>query len=531
MALLSQPIHIVFRVDATLSSGSGHLCRCRTLARRLNKHGCDITFICRDHHDSIHNQILAGEFNVLCLPRPVSTDSDSFQSIYSQWLGCDQYQDASDFIDAWSKLDLAYPEFIIIDHYGIDYAWEKQIQKCYPLSKILAIDDLANRKHAVSWLLDSGSLDPWTDTRYKDLLDSDCQLLLGFYYCCLSSDYIEYRNKVCIRRDLARILIFFGGVDSDNWSLMALNALLHPDLSYLKVDVVLGDSAPHLHQIKALVNEQTSWTLHVGIPSLAPLVACSDLAIGASGVHSFERACLGLPALAIAVADNQTHLLDQLNSTGAVIRLTIENTQSGSLILSKFLLDIKNNPAQLQQMSVSAFCLLDAYGANRVSAAMLGITYPVKLRSTILLDMGVYLWWANDPVVRQSSLQTSVITPAIHDEWFQARLVSCNSLMKVLTDDDGLPLGQIRFDRSSETETTALISFSLDRNARGCGLAFQLLSLGLVELHDEWPHTNRLLAYVKSNNLASARVFLRSGFDELDSPDPDVRCFTKSCLN
>ena len=38
---------IAFRCDASLLIGTGHVMRCRTLARQLRKRGADVVFVCR----------------------------------------------------------------------------------------------------------------------------------------------------------------------------------------------------------------------------------------------------------------------------------------------------------------------------------------------------------------------------------------------------------------------------------------------------------------------------------------------------
>jgi spore coat polysaccharide biosynthesis predicted glycosyltransferase SpsG len=40
---------VIFRVDASLQMGTGHVMRCLTLAQVLKENGADAEFICRKH--------------------------------------------------------------------------------------------------------------------------------------------------------------------------------------------------------------------------------------------------------------------------------------------------------------------------------------------------------------------------------------------------------------------------------------------------------------------------------------------------
>jgi RimJ/RimL family protein N-acetyltransferase len=99
--------------------------------------------------------------------------------------------------------------------------------------------------------------------------------------------------------------------------------------------------------------------------------------------------------------------------------------------------------------------------------------------------------------------------------------------LRVLEDGDGLPLGQIRFERATANAARAVIGFSLDRLARGRGLAPQLLQLGLDELARSWGGSCEAYGEVRVDNPASCRAFLRAGFQEGPPPRPGVRCFAR----
>ena len=518
---------IFFRVDASVSIGTGHLSRCKNLARFLKSRGCRILFLCRDHSDSLHQSLLDSDFEYLTLPRRSSGLLSETDSSYLGWLGCSEEQDANDCWELIKTRSTLVPDFIVVDHYAISSIWETRISSYWSSAKLLAIDDLANRSHCVDFLIDSGRLGSFGDSGYQDLLDNHVVTLFGPFFSLLTSDYLEFRQSSSTRHSLGRILVFFGGVDSSNVTLVALQALLESNLQGINVDVVLGNSAPHLNQVKAFVSQIAGWKLHIGMPSLAPLVNEADLALGAGGVHSWERACLGLPAITTPVADNQLDLLAGLSTCGAIT--TITQSKSSDLLTSfcEQLEALQGAHSQLSDMSEAAFILLDGYGVNRVAALMLGIIQPVFLRPACDRDLGLYFWWCNDPTVRQSSLQVSSITLEEHKEWFMDSLSSSLALLRLLVDSDGLPLGQIRFVRTENDLNRVVVSFSIDRLFRGQGLASKLLNLGLTDLARTWRDVAEVKAYVKCGNEPSARVFLSTGFQEQASPELGLRYFLK----
>ena len=49
-------------------------------------------------------------------------------------------------------LEKIKPDWLIVDHYGLDYRWENEVKD--NIKKLFVIDDLADRKHISDLLLD-----------------------------------------------------------------------------------------------------------------------------------------------------------------------------------------------------------------------------------------------------------------------------------------------------------------------------------------------------------------------------------------
>lgn len=522
--------HVMVRCDASATIGTGHLSRCLSLSRLLQSKGCRVVIFCRDHNDSVHLDLLRDEFECVSLPKRSwldEPDENQSRSLYAQWLACDPSDDVLDCRDACQRLGDFDPEIVVVDHYGLDEEWERAISSLFSPMKLLAIDDLANRPHCADYLVDSSVVNGWSDHRYDSLVNADCQVLLGPRYAFLSADYAAVKRVVRPRDSVNRVFVFFGGVDQLNYCALALRSLNHPRLVDLQVDVVLGSASPHLDEIRRLVDARENASLHVGLPSLAELLAKADLALGAAGVHSWERACLGLPAIAVAVAENQRGLVDVLAKSGVIKSLAPSPKEILIPDFANALIDFLDDPGKLMEMSVASSGLLDVFGLNRLALALIGIDDNLSLRPADVDDLGLYFWWANDPSVRSASLQSSEISFTEHSSWFMNRLSSENALLRVLIDSSGLPLGQIRFERCADTPSRALLSFSVDRLARGYGLAQHLLKLGLCELNQLWGENITIFAQVKSENAASAKSLLRSGFELIDEADRSVHCFRR----
>ena len=152
----------------------------------------------------------------------------------------------------------------------------------------------------------------------------------------------------------------------------------------------------------------------------------------------------------------------------------------------------------------------------RLAMAMLGPQEAISLRQAIAGDETLLSYWANDPQVRATSFSQEPIAPKNHHHWFQKGLTDANRLWLIATTADGCPIGQIRFDRkpaSSQADASeAAVDLSLDRSARGNGLAADLVRLGLQVLEQRWGPAPETVAEVLSSKNVSNGCFVRAGF-------------------
>jgi hypothetical protein len=522
---------ILIRCDASLSIGSGHVMRCRTLARELQRRGAHITFLCRRQPGDLIG-LLEQEFPVLALPAQPLAAGEGLEGrdLYGAWLGCSQEQDAAQCLEALAEAGISSASWLVADHYGLDARWEARLLAglaggaAHP--KLLVIDDLADRPHQADLLLDQNFFGDVTEHRYQGLVPPHCCQLLGPHYALLGPEYGQLHPLVPPRTELRRVLVFFGGVDPANLTGRALEALRDPALAHLAVDVVLGRQSPHRQAVEELVARRPHTTLHGPLPSLAGLLARADLAIGAGGATTWERACLGLPSLVVAIAANQLPFAQALDQAGYLQLLGDGASVSAEQIRSALM------PRIVKQYARQAGCALtDGWGASRLAMAMLGTQGAISLRPATEADETLLLRWANDPQVRANSFSPDSIAVADHHNWFQKGLADSNRLLLIATAADGCPIGQIRFDQqpagAEGGASEATVDLSLDRCARGHGLAAELVRLGLLAMEQHWGPATDAVAEVLPSNTSSNACFARAGFipdpeSELDSAAPPL---------
>ncbi len=304
---------ITIRVDASYAMGHGHVMRCLTLAEAFRKRGAQVVFVCREHEGHLCGRIEERGFSTFRLPKINIQCND--RSSYAAWIGA-SWQEDFEQTRAAIQATGQRSDWLVADHYGLDERWESSLRSC--VARIMVIDDLADRVHDCDLLLDQ-NLVAQMQHRYASKVPLSCALLLGPEYALLQPLYAELHDRVLPREGpIRRILIYFGGADSTNMTGRSLAAFIHLNRPDITVDVVFAADSPHATNIHKQVAGHSNIHIHSNLPSLAPLMAKADLAIGAGGATSWERLCLGLPSLVVTLAENQRPVAQYLHESGLI---------------------------------------------------------------------------------------------------------------------------------------------------------------------------------------------------------------------
>lgn len=358
---------VVFRVDASVEMGLGHLTRCLTLADALAAAGARSCFLMRGHAAGLAYLAESRGHQVRLLSDPLVrlAGADDSGGPYAHWLPTNWQQDADQTRSAFDEIGAV--EWLIVDHYALDARWEQACRRGG--TRILAIDDLADRDHDCEILLDQNLVQD-IEMRYRGRVPAACAQLLGPGYALLRPEFAALRALLTPRSgEINRILICFGGSDPTNETAEALKAIASLAMPRLAADVAIGATNPHVASVDALCQRMANVTLHRGANNIAELMRRADLSIGAGGVMSWERCCLGLPTLAIGIAENQAGVLTALAAAGAIVHIGAAASVTEGAI-AQALHSLLCNPGQVRLMSETALALVDGGGAERVRRAV-----------------------------------------------------------------------------------------------------------------------------------------------------------------
>ena len=281
-------MNILIRADSSSFIGTGHIMRDLVLAKRYKAE--NIIFAVRELDGNINYKIDEEGYNKLIL----------------------QTNDFEELDKIIKELNI---DMIVIDHYEINYNFEKKLKDLNPNLKIFVFDD-TYEKHFCDILLNHNiSADK---KKYKNLVLKHCELRCGSKYTLLRDEFIEAKKqnkKIRKDRKIKTIFIAMGGADHSNINIDILKTIKKVRKNHkqnIKVNIVTTNANKNLEKLKVYCKNKKWINLHINSNKIAELMIKSNFAIVTPSVTVNEVYYLGLPIITIKTAENQIDMYEFL---------------------------------------------------------------------------------------------------------------------------------------------------------------------------------------------------------------------------
>ena len=429
---------ILFQADSSSVIGTGHIMRDLVLASKYKD--ANIVFAVQDLNGNINHKIVEAGYKIEILS---SNDIEELDKLIK-------------------KLNI---DMIVIDHYGIDETYEKQLKIKNSTLKILSFDDTYEKHHCDILLNHNISAD---ERRYKDLVPTACELRCGANYTLLREEF--YKEKAIKREKVYDVFIAMGGADTQNLNIQLLELIPN----YFKIAVVTTTANKNLEALKAYTENQESIDLHINSTQIAKLMNESKFAIVTPSVTVNEVYFMELPFLAIKTAENQEDIFKYLLNNGYKVVDSFEKDK-------------------IEKISVELINFVDLSYAEKVEI----------------------LSWRNHSSIRKWMFDNKPISLGNHISYIDS-LKEKKDRVYFVVKQYGQGVGIIDFTNIDLNNLEAEIGLYAKPMLKGVGnlLMRNILEYGFNELK-----LKKLVATVFENNFSAIRLYEKFNFKQVDKQD------------
>ncbi|WP_217184526.1 PseG/SpsG family protein [Streptomyces sp. AC495_CC817] len=320
----------LIRADATVDTGTGHVMRCLTLAEELVARGHEVHL--RGHVGDIpwlHERLSAvgvrHEEAVAHVLEPREADAADYDVAV-----VDSYEYSPEAVSAMARL---VPTLAIID--GDD----RGIVSSLYLDQNLGADDRPGSP-----------------------------LLAGPRFALVRGEIVRrmrVRPRALSRPP--RILAFMGGSDPTGAILTVAESLARLDAA-IALDIVV--TARWRQEVARLVGSRPSARLLEPTPRLPELLSEADITVSATGTSAWEICTVGIPAVFVAVVDNQLAGFRAITERGIALGSDLTSAARPVDDIHDGVLRLLHEPALRTRLFDASRELFDGRGASRVADAL-----------------------------------------------------------------------------------------------------------------------------------------------------------------
>jgi UDP-2,4-diacetamido-2,4,6-trideoxy-beta-L-altropyranose hydrolase len=339
---VSAPHRILFAPACGPKIGGGHILRDIALAEALGRRRADCTFALHTYGAAILERFGGSCADVYPLPHPA--DPQALAAAVGE----------------------VRPDVLVLDGYGFDADTVERLGPARP--RVAVIDDLADRRQVCELLVDPGYGRATKD--YGGLVPIGCRVLAGPAFALLRPGFEVDRAPAATRPKVERVFVSLGLGEVDGVAGRVVERLraASPDV---RIDVALGADTASVARLRARAARDGKLALHIDAQDVAALLRAADVAVGAGGASTWERCALGVPSLAVIVADNQRRVVRALKADG--VTLACDLHEPGFEAAFDAAWARLQDPALRATLAARSRVVCDGRGAGRVAEAILAL--------------------------------------------------------------------------------------------------------------------------------------------------------------
>lgn len=344
---------VLFRADGGEHIGLGHIMRCLTIAKGLNKVNIQPIFVIKNFSKTAINKVKEKDYTTEILPPNINMYEDAVLTT-----NIIKERKADIVITDISNTEV----LVSLDDY------ERYIKKLKQFSPFLiTIDDINSIKFSSDIIINPNyGAEKFINKSSNNI---NTKFLYGTKYFIFREEFIQAAKKRHkIKKRVENILITMGGNDFCNLTTKIINSISKLDLSNLELKIVLGsaysnDKRKKLLSCVKLLN--TNYKILSDVNNMADLMIWSDIAFTACGLTRYETAVTGTPSITISQHKYEHQLMQNFKKAGTTKYLGFGKEILNEKILSSFI-NLIENKKRREIMFRNGKSLLDGKGLNRI---------------------------------------------------------------------------------------------------------------------------------------------------------------------
>ncbi len=331
---------LLIRADASNEIGAGHVMRCLALAKAWQKTGGRVVCMMAESILALEERLIREGVTVKKIATPPGSKTDADLTI--------------------AEAHHAYSVWVVVDGYRFDPAYVGNL-RASGLRTMFLDDDGRFDSYPADVVVNQNIS---ASSAMYAKREASTQFLLGSEYVLLRPEFLiepRAREHAAIA---GRVLVTMGGSDSENVTARVLTTLLRMDANF-EGKIVAGGGNAWQNELQVLANQRRGFELERNPANMALLMRGADLAISGAGGTVWELAYLGVPAIVIALSQDQRQIAKGLAENGVAVSLGWHADFSDDRIADALRSLLADRQRRLA-MSELGQKLVDGRGAERV---------------------------------------------------------------------------------------------------------------------------------------------------------------------